>query len=106
MLYALIAIAGWLVRERASSDTVFVPMAIYAVQLALNAGWSPIFFGLKRLDWALAELVCLWLAIVANILAFHMIEPLAAWLLLPYLAWVTFAGALNLAVWRLNRGSL
>ncbi len=105
LLYALIAIAGWFVWERPTGETVVIPMIIYAVQLALNAGWSPIFFGLKRMDWAFAELVCLWLAIVANILAFHAIEPLAAWLLLPYLAWVTFAGALNLAVWRLNRGS-
>ena len=106
LLYVLIIIAGWRVWERASIESVVVPMLIYALQLVLNAGWSPIFFGLKRPDWALGELVCLWIAIAANILVFHPIDPIAAWLLVPYLAWVTFAGALNLAVWRLNRSRL
>ncbi len=105
LLYVLIAIAGWRVWERLPLEAAVVPMAVYALQLVLNAGWSAIFFGLKRPDWAFAELACLWLAIVANILAFHPIDPLAAALLLPYLAWVTFAGALNLAVWRLNPSS-
>ena len=102
LLYALIAYAGWRVWEAASPEAAALPMTVYALQLGLNAGWSAIFFGLKRPDWALAELACLWLAILANILAFFPIDPLAAGLLLPYLAWVTFAGALNLAVWRLN----
>ncbi len=102
ILYVLIALAGWLAWEGVAAEAAVLPMAIYAVQLMLNAGWSAVFFGLKRPDWAFAELACLWLAIVANILAFYPIDPLAAGLLLPYLAWVTFAGALNLAVWRLN----
>ncbi len=105
LLYVLIAIAGWRVWERLPLEAAVVPMAVYALQLVLNAGWSAIFFGLKRPDWAFAELACLWLAIVANILVFHPIDPLAAALLLPYLGWVTFAGALNLAVWRLNLSS-
>ncbi|MDJ0944807.1 MAG: TspO/MBR family protein [Kiloniellales bacterium] len=105
LLYVLIAISGWRVWERLPLEAALVPMAIYALQLLLNAGWSAIFFGLKRPDWAFAELACLWLAIVANILVFQPIDTLAAALLLPYLAWVTFAGALNLAVWRLNTGS-
>ena len=104
ILYLLIAIAGWRVWERAPEGAALVPMALYGLQLVLNAGWSPLFFGLKRPDWAFAELLCLWLAIVANIAVFYPIDPVAAWLLAPYLAWVTFAGALNLAVWRLNRG--
>ncbi len=105
LLYVLIAIAGWRVWERLPLETAVFPMAVYALQLVLNAGWSAIFFGLKRPDWAFAELACLWLAIVANIVVFHPIDPLAAALLIPYLAWVTFAGALNLAVWRLNPSS-
>ena len=104
VLYILIAIAGWRVWERADGDAVVLPMAVYAIQLGLNAGWSAIFFGLKRPDWAFAEVAALWTAIVANIVVFYPIDPLAAWLLLPYLAWVTFAAALNLAVWRLNSG--
>ena len=105
LLYVLIAIAGWRVWERLPLEAALLPMAVYALQLGLNAGWSAVFFGLRRPDWAFAELACLWLAIVANILVFHPVDPLAAWLLLPYLAWVTFAGALNLAVWRLNPSS-
>ncbi len=104
VLYIAIAIAGWRVWERADGDAVVLPMAVYAIQLALNAGWSAIFFGLKRPDWAFAEVAALWTAIVANIAVFYPVDPLAAFLLLPYLAWVTFAAALNLAVWRLNSG--
>lgn len=92
LLYALIAVSGWRVWER--------------LQLALNAAWSAIFFGLKRPDWAFADVACLWLAILANILVFRQIDPLVAWLLLPYLGWVAFAGALNFAVWRRNPGTL
>ena len=103
LLYVMIAVAGWRVWERARSDVIVIPMFVYIVQLILNAGWSAIFFGLKRPDLAFAELLCLWIAICANILVFYPIDALAAWLLVPYLAWVTFAGALNLTVWQLNR---
>ncbi len=106
VLYLLIAISGWRVWERAAADVVFLPMVAYSVQLLLNAGWSPLFFGLKRPDWAFLELVCLWIAIVVNIAVFYPVDPLAALLLIPYLAWVTFAGALNLKVWRLNRSAI
>ncbi len=104
VLYLMIALAGWRVWERAEGQALVVPMAVYAVQLVLNAGWSAVFFGLKRPDLALAELTCLWVAIVATILAFYPIDPTAAFLMLPYLGWVTFAGALNHSVWRMNRG--
>jgi tryptophan-rich sensory protein len=82
------------------------PFAIYLVQLILNASWSPIFFGMRRPDLAFIEVVILWLSIIATIAAFHRVNAVAAWLLLPYLAWVTFAAALNLTIWRLNRGPL
>ena len=65
---------------------------------------TPIFFGLRRPDLAFIEVVMLWLSIVATIATFHSVNVAAAWLLLPYLAWVTFAAALNFTVWRLNRG--
>ena len=103
VLYAMIAVAGWRIWENAAAEALLIPLTVYTVQLALNAAWSAIFFGLKRPGWAFAELVCLWMAIIINILVFHPIDPLAAWLLVPYLAWVTFAGALNFTVWRLNR---
>jgi tryptophan-rich sensory protein len=81
-----------------------LPLAIYLVQLVLNAAWTPIFFGLHRPDLAFIAIALLWLLIVATIAAFHPVNAAAAWLLLPYLAWVTFAAALNFTVWRLNRG--
>lgn len=104
ILYAMIAVSGWLVWERAGPSAGAFALSIYAVQLVLNAAWSGLFFGLRRMDLAFAELILLWAAILATIIAFFPIHAAAAWLLIPYLAWVTFAGALNFSVWRLNAG--
>ena len=82
------------------------PPGTLNMQLVLNAAWTPIFFGLHRPDLAFVEIVVLWLSIVATMAAFHPVNAAAAWLLLPYLLWVTFAAALNFAVWRLNRGAV
>lgn len=68
----------------------------------LNAIWSPLFFGLHRIDLGFLDIVLLWLSIVATIALFYPVNAIAALLLLPYLAWVTFAAVLNFAVWRLN----
>lgn len=102
VLYVLIAVSGWLVWR----ETGFrlVPFSIFAVQLLLNFLWSMFFFGWRRPDLAFVDIVLLWLAIAANILAFWPASVTAAVLLLPYLAWVTIAAALNLSVWNLNRG--
>jgi translocator protein len=105
VLYLCIAVSGWLVWREAGVAGAAVPLAIYAVQLALNAAWSAIFFGLRRPDLAFAEIVALWLSIAATIGAFRPVHAGAAWLLVPYLCWVTFAAALNFTVWRLNRGA-
>ena len=75
------------------------------MQLVLNGLWSGIFFGLRKLGWAVVEMMLLWLAIVGCIVTFHPIHAGAAWLLVPYLAWVSFAMVLNIAVWRLNRSA-
>lgn len=104
ILYLTIAVSGWLVWRKSGFAGAALPLAIYLVQLVLNAAWTPIFFGLRRPDLAFIEIVMLWLSIVATIAAFHPVNAAAAWLLVPYLAWVTFAAALNFAVWRLNRG--
>jgi tryptophan-rich sensory protein len=103
-LYLTIAVSGWLVWLTAGLAGAVLPLAIYLVQLVLNAAWTPIFFGLHRPDLAFIEIVVLWLSIVATMAAFHPVNAAAAWLLLPYLLWVTFAAALNFTVWRLNRG--
>jgi benzodiazapine receptor len=80
-----------------------LPLAIYLLQLVLNAAWTPIFFGLRRPDLVFFEIVVLWMAIVATIAIYYPIHAGAALLLVPYLAWVTFAAALNFSVWRLNQ---
>ena len=102
VLYLMIAVSGWLVWRKAGLAGAAGAFAIYALQLVLNGAWSGIFFGLRRMDLALAELVLLWLAILATIVAFAAHDTLAAWLLVPYLAWVSFAGALNAALLRMN----
>ena len=76
----------------------------FGANAVLPLVWSPIFFRLRRPDWALAEVVALWASIVAMILVVAPISVLAAWLLTPYLAWTTYAAALNLAIVRLNLG--
>lgn len=75
---------------------------IFLVQLALNALWTPLFFGLHRPGVAFAEIVLLWLAIAATLAAFCRVSLIAAGLLVPYLAWVSFAAVLNFTLWRLN----
>ncbi|MEH0983182.1 TspO/MBR family protein [Micromonospora sp. CPCC 205556] len=99
VLYALIAIAGWLVWRRVG----FGP-ALYAwiAQLVLNAIWTPLFFGAGRYGLAFAEIVLMWLAIGVTVLLFQRISRPAAALMLPYWAWVAFAAALNFTIWRLN----
>ena len=101
-LYATMAIAAWLVWKRGGFSKQRRPLALFLTQLALNALWTPLFFGLHRPGLAFLEIVLLWLAIAATLLAFRPVNRAAAWLLAPYLAWVSFAAALNFALWRLN----
>jgi len=100
ILYVAMAIAAWLVWQR--SGLLQRPMKLFILQLALNAAWSPIFFGLRAPGPAFAEIVALWLAILATLLEFWGILPPAAWLLAPYFVWVSFAAVLNFSIWRLN----
>ena len=102
VLYVMIAISGWLVWREAGFAGAALPLAVYALQLILNAAWTPLFFGLHRPDLGFVDIVLVWLSIVATIVLFVPISIAAALLLVPYLAWVTFATALNFAVWRLN----
>lgn len=99
ILYVMIAVAGWLLWERARGSWA---MRFWFVQLALNIAWSWLFFGLHRPDLALAEIVVLWLTIGATVLLAWLLVRGAAWLLIPYWLWVSFATALNFEFWRLN----
>lgn len=102
VLYVLIAVSAWLVWRRAGWGEGRRALSVWLAQLALNAAWTPVFFGAHRIGLALAIIGCLLLAIVGTILAFRRHHALAAAMLLPYLAWVAFATLLNASIWRLN----
>jgi tryptophan-rich sensory protein len=106
VLFCAIAVSGWLVWE-AGGLAAWPALTLFAVHLLVNAAWSFLFFGKKRLDWAMVEVICLWLMIAAVIAAFAPFSMTAALLLTPYLAWVSVAAALNLRLLQLNgpRGS-
>jgi tryptophan-rich sensory protein len=100
-LYLMMAAAAWLVWKR---DGWRRPMWLYLMQLLLNAAWTPVFFGMHEIGWALVEILVLWLAIVITLLDFLRVNKPAACLLVPYLAWVSFAAFLNFTLWRMNPG--
>lgn len=100
VLYVLMALAAWKVWIAVRG--IDRALVVYAVQLLLNAIWSWLFFGLQRVDLALADIIALWLWIVVTIVLFRRRDRLASMLLWPYLAWVTYAAALNFEIWRLN----
>ena len=102
-LYAMMAVAAWLVWRRGGFAAQRRALTMFLVQLALNAAWTPLFFGLHWPGVAFAEIVLLWLAIGATLFAFRPVSRVAAWLLVPYLAWVSFAAVLNFELWRLNQ---
>ena len=102
VLYLAMAVAGWLVWRREGLSGVTVPLAVFGFQLLLNVAWSGLFFGLRLPGVALVEILALWAAILATILLFRRTSTPAALLLVPYLAWVTFATILNFEIWRLN----
>lgn len=101
-LYSMMAVAAWLVWKRGGFNAQRRPLTLFLVQLALNAAWTPLFFGLHWTGVAFAEILLLWLAIAATLLMFRSVNRVAGWLLAPYLAWVCFAAVLNFALWRLN----
>lgn len=102
LLYLLMAAAAWLVWRRDGLGGGLVPLSLYVLQLILNAGWTWLFFGRHRPRGALLDIGVLWAVILATLIAFWRLEPLAGVLLIPYLAWVSFASALNWSIWRRN----
>lgn len=102
-LFALMGIAAFLVwRKGLDRKDVKMALGIFIGQLVLNMFWSIIFFGLHSPGGAFVEIIFLWLAIVATIIAFAKISKLAAWLLIPYILWVSFASYLNYSIYVLN----
>ena len=102
-IYVLYAFAGWLVWREVGFAQGAAALALYALHIALNAMWSPLFFGHHRIGLAWLDAGAMWVTLAGVIALFAPIRPLAAFLLAPYLAWASFAFVLNGAVWRLNR---
>jgi len=101
-LYVLMAISAWLVWRVRGFDAAPRTMALYIVQLIANAAWSWLFFAWQSGSSAFIEVIVLWLLIAATMIAFWRVRKLAGLLLLPYLAWVSFAVALTYACWQRN----
>ncbi len=102
ILYALMAIAAWLVWKREGFSGAWIPLTFFIAQLILNASWSWLFFGLQNPGLAFGEIVILWLAILLTLIAFWSQNAIAGVLLIPYFMWVSFAMILNLSIWRMN----
>ena len=102
ILYALMAISAWLVWRSGGFRANRSALSLFLVQLALNALWSWLFFAWHLGAWAFVDIVVLWMLIVATLISFWRVRPLAGALLIPYLLWVSFAAALNYSVWQLN----
>lgn len=103
VLYALMAIAAWLVWRRRDSAPTWAALNLFGLQLVLNGAWSWLFFGLHRSGWAFADIVLMWCAIAATLVMFWRVSRTAGLLFVPYLAWVSFAAVLNYSFWQLNR---
>lgn len=102
-LYFLMGVAAFLVWQRdINRRNVKIALGVFVVQLALNALWSILFFGMRNPGVAFIEIIFLWVAISATIVVFAKISRSAAWLLVPYIAWVSFAAYLNYVIWTLN----
>lgn len=102
-LFALMGVSAFLVWRRGwHRSRVRLALYVFGVQLVLNTAWSFIFFGFRSPGGAFLEIICLWFAIIATMCAFSRVSRLAAWLLVPYLLWVSFAGVLNFYIWQLN----
>lgn len=102
-LYVLMGVAAFYV-WRAGSDKseVRVALVTFLIQLIFNALWSVVFFGLESLFYGVVVIVALWVIILFTIIRFYRVSRVGAWLLIPYILWVTFASALNTGVWLLN----
>ena len=105
LLYVLMAVAAWTVWRRAGFRGAPLALGLYILQLVLNGAWSWLFFGAEEPLLALVDLVALFLVVAVTTVLFWRAERRAGILLLPYLAWLAYAGSLNAAIWHLNPGA-
>jgi tryptophan-rich sensory protein len=94
-------VLAWAQASDWTSELIII--ALFGANIIFHLLWSPLFFRLKRPDWALIDIQFLWLSIVALMFGVALLAPTTCWLLLPYFLWVTFAAFLNLTIVRLNR---
>ena len=103
-LYVMMGIALFLIWKYDASQSVKkTAIILFAVQLVLNFFWSFIFFNQHQIGWAVVEIITMWVFILLTIFAFAPISKIAAWLLVPYISWVSFATILNYTIWQLNK---
>ena len=102
ILFVMMAIAAWRVWRRHPWQAARSALALHAIQLVLNVGWSALFFGMRAPGWAFIEVIILLAAILLTARAYAPLDRVAAWLMAPYAAWVAFATVLTGAIWRLN----
>lgn len=101
-LYISMGVSAWLVWQKVGFTSPTTWLWVYLAQLGFNFTWSYLFFGIKRIDLAMIDIIAMWISIAATIATFWTISPLAAALLIPYLAWVSFASFLNFTILKLN----
>ncbi len=102
LLYVMMGVAAWLIWREGGWRERRRPLILFLIQWFLNALWTPLFFGLHQPGLAFAEMVLLWLMVALTVFVFWQIRRSAGLLLLPYLAWITFAAVLNFTIWRMN----
>ena len=102
LLYVIMAVAAWLVWREGGWKRQRLALTFFLIQWLLNTLWTPLFFGLHRSGPAFGEIILLWLVLSVTLMLFWQASKLAGVLLVPYLAWITFAATLNYAIWRMN----
>jgi tryptophan-rich sensory protein len=105
VLYALIGVASYLIYEDGGFQAQLLPLAVYISNLAVNNLWSVVFFGAHQIFLAFLDILLVDGTAIAAFVLFYPVNKVAAYLLVPYIVWVSFASALNFAIWRLNPGS-
>ncbi len=102
ILYVMMSVAAWLVWSQKGFTEAPLALALFMLQLLLNGLWSWFFFGMQNISLGLVDIVLLWFVLVATLVAFWRQRPIAGWLLVPYLVWVSYAASLNIAIWLMN----
>jgi benzodiazapine receptor len=101
-LYIMMGVAAWLVWREGGWKTQTLPLGLFFLQWLFNVLWTPLFFGVHRIGIAFADISMLWFVLATTVICFYRVSPRAGILLIPYLAWVSFAAVLNFTIWRLN----